>query len=129
MYFTDRHQALQDLAAGTVVVPYDAGRAQAGWFDPARGTDRTYMMPHWLRRLAAIVVYELVFGFVFIATIVFRLLPNCYRGRPPRVSCSAADTLLTNVMMLSLLFGLFAISVAGALGFLWGARRRLSARI
>jgi uncharacterized RDD family membrane protein YckC len=125
MYFTRRHQALQDLAAGTVVVPYDPRATHAGWFDPVRGEEPGYEMPHWLHRLIVIAAYEIAFGTIMSGVVFPVMVPNCFVPDPRRrLVCGAAENVLTKILVWSFLFGVIVIFVAGALGLLWGARRR-----
>ena len=122
VYFTARHQALHDLAAGTVVIPYDATIARPGWFDPQRREEPTYVLPHPLRRLVVVLAYWLVLAMAF-PTLVPLLLPNCFPSdHAPR--CSASEALFGRLVAVAILFAFVGVAVAGALGLLWGARRR-----
>jgi uncharacterized RDD family membrane protein YckC len=119
MFFTRRHQALQDLLTQTQVVVVDPAGApsylmvrerEPAWLgDPA---------PLW-RRLVMIVIYLIVLG--VLVAIGFALLPDdCVE----RQRCTAGQRILLDLAALVWLAGSVAIVLAGWRSWLPGARYR-----
>jgi uncharacterized RDD family membrane protein YckC len=124
MYFTVRHQAIHDIAAGTVVIPYDSRVLRREWFDPARPDLSESTLPGVFQRLVVILLH---WGVLFVLT-VFTLLvlsSECFaNGRP----CSPTVNFLANMLMLFSTVGFVGIGVAGWRGLLWGAQRKAHTR-
>jgi uncharacterized RDD family membrane protein YckC len=125
MYFTVRHQALHDLAAGTVVIPYDSRVVRREWFDPARPEDSEVTLPGAFQRLLVILVH---WGVLFVLTAIaaFALavvvVSDCYDKPQP---CSSTANVLLNILLLMATAAFIGIGVAGWRGWLWGAQRKL----
>ena len=121
MYFTVRHQALHDLAAGTVVVPYDARVVRREWFERARPEQSEVILPGIFRRLLVILAHWVVLSGLTLFALLVLLPSECYEdgGRCPPAMDSLFD-------MLNLLFiaGVMVIGLAGWKGLLWGAQRK-----
>jgi uncharacterized RDD family membrane protein YckC len=120
MYFTSRHQALHDLAAGTVVIPYDARVVRREWFDPARPDQAETTLPGVFQRLLVILVHWAVL-FVLTVVAVMVLLFECLANDVP---CSPTADFLVNILVLFAMVGFVGIGVAGWKGLLWGAQRK-----
>jgi uncharacterized RDD family membrane protein YckC len=122
MYLGARQQALQDFAAGTVVVPYDPSVVQPGWFGsepPVQPPE--YVLPHPLRRFVVIVAHEV--GFFILATGMLRsAVPDCFPRRGS--GCTVAEQWGFGLLSLSILIGFVAIIASGVTGHLGGATRR-----
>jgi uncharacterized RDD family membrane protein YckC len=120
MYFTSRHQAIHDLVAGTVVVPYSTHVTRPEWFDLARDTERG-VLPGRPRRLAVIVVHWVLAYALLILPLEFLIRDACKIN--PR-TCSGPE----KWSILGSAFVLFCVVIvlafAGWKGLLIGAQRK-----
>lgn len=121
MYFTAKHQAIHDLASGTVVVPSDPFRARPEWFDPARAEAAVFVLPGRARRALVILAHWLVWYVLFIAALVVIVPADCVDEW--RI-CRPFVRQLIAVSSLIWVAGLIVLGFAGWTGTLWGAQRQ-----
>ncbi|MEM9331021.1 MAG: RDD family protein [Pseudomonadota bacterium] len=122
MMITRRHQALHDLASGSVVVlkhPNSASHQHA--LAAQEVMDENYEYPKWYQRVVVILVYNVIF-FILIGLVLQLLLSeNCifneFCNPTERVIERSADFIILGA------FALFL--VLGWKGRLFGARRHL----
>jgi uncharacterized RDD family membrane protein YckC len=117
---TRRHQALHDLAAGTVVEITDPAKASAGHFVEERGPLLTAGLPSWPRRVVVILAYSAMTWVLFAVALVSFESAECLE-RPS--ACTPGERLLDLVLGLCLLGSHAAWIILGWTGRLFGARR------
>jgi uncharacterized RDD family membrane protein YckC len=120
MAVSRRHQALHDLAAGSVVIIHDRSRAS----EPQYVREADFVPPPGnvsaLRRAFVILGYSFA---LFIAQLIPAALfvsEDCLVDR----NCSSAEDTLSNIAGLATMLGIGGVIVLGWRGKLYGARSR-----
>jgi uncharacterized RDD family membrane protein YckC len=120
MYFTSKHQAIHDLAAGTVVIPREAGRVRLEWFDPARPEPAATVLPGRTRRAFVIFGHWVVWYLMFQLAIFLIVPADCIEHIR---TCRQSVRVVIIATALIWFAGTIVLAFAGWTGTLWGAQR------
>lgn len=117
---TRRHQALHDMAAGSVVVLADPakaadGEALAEWIPEEAG----FTYPAKPKRVLFILLYAILGMFLLAIVSIILVSGRCFQTD----LCSEMDRVVQNLVGIVWLLGLIALIVLGWRGRLWGCRR------
>jgi uncharacterized RDD family membrane protein YckC len=125
MYFTSKHQAIHDLAAGTVVIPREMRGARPEWFDPARPEPAATVLPSLARRILVILGHWFAWWLMLnIAMAV--IVPDECLGKWS--TCRQPVRLLIIAIGGIWFAGTIVLAFAGWQGALWGAQRKPAAQ-
>lgn len=118
---TQKHQALHDIAADSVVVMKDSAIAK-GYIgvSPRIIEDASYIYPSKVRRILVAIPYALI-GFIICSIFAaFYLSDSCIDYD----QCSREENAVTSILGLVWVATSIAAFVSGWYGYLWGARRK-----
>ncbi|MCP4315772.1 MAG: RDD family protein [Hyphomicrobiales bacterium] len=118
---TQKHQAVHDMAVGSVVVLRHPERySQADRLPERKRLDEAFVYPSRLRRVLAIVLYLVALLISFVFALHFLLSNRCFLYD----ECGGLDDLVEFVVSAIWIAGFFSMIYFGANGRLWGARKR-----